>query len=615
MPDRRLPCWSALVVLAVCGLASTPASAEVAVLSNRTPARLTISILPDGGPPQPFTMEVGESRPVFYQRALSVRFGEGLVERTYQIAAKSAYFFTRGLGDEPLRMEQIGFSHNKPAPSEPTDARFGASAPVVSVKILVDDNEPTHRQIWEANLRRRFAAAADVIERHSGVKLQITAIGTWDSDDRQRDFTATLTEFEREVSPAPAQLAIGFTSQYNAQLGRVHMGGTRGALHPYILLKERSPTMLETERIELLVHELGHYLGASHSPEPQSVMRPLLTNDVQRRAGARIGFDPVNTLLVAMVGDELRNRGVKRLHQVSQPTRTRMEEIYGVLTKALPDDSAAGKYLQLLSLPAAPPAAQPAPQQAAQAPAPATVPVEATTVAETSRLLSQLLRVVNARRPENADGAKTQWYSGDALTEFYVRQAALAALQLEPKEMEKVFLLALGVFLDDSNTLQEFPATAPLISRMEQQAQRDKRLSVLGSPTMRDRRDLAQHFFVSAHLTALVGPQLALGIGLGKEMQDADRGTGFSFADLAADRAGVEFARRVAAGEISMEDLSQGFAVADYLPPVDYLPEGLSLEDLKTRYGDASSEAFQQEVKQMETAILNLPVYNRGDQE
>ena len=185
-------------------------------------------------------------------------------------------------------------------------------------------------------------------------------------------------------------------------------------------------------------------------------------------------------------------------------------------------------------------------------------------------------------------------------------------LQLEPEQPEQVFLLSLGIFLDDSDTLRKFPATSAFVSNVENEAQRQDRIRILGSPTMHDRRDLAQHFFVSAHLATTLGPQAALSLGLGKEMMDANGGSGFSFADLAADRAGIEFAKRVKAGEISLEQLSQRFEVADYLPPVDDLAEGLGLADLRARFGEATDEAFQAELTQIERRVLELPIYNRS---
>ena len=71
----------------------------------------------------------------------------------------------------------------------------------------------------------------------------------------------TLREFEIEVDPAPGQIAIGFSSQYRFRKGVNGLGGTRGPLNSHILLRESAPTIVEPERLEALVHELGHFLG------------------------------------------------------------------------------------------------------------------------------------------------------------------------------------------------------------------------------------------------------------------------------------------------------------------------------------------------------------------
>ena len=40
-------------------------------------------------------------------------------------------------------------------------------------------------------------------------------------------------------------------------------------------------------------HELGHFLGSVHSPEADSVMRPVLGDRQSRSVKFRVGFDPV----------------------------------------------------------------------------------------------------------------------------------------------------------------------------------------------------------------------------------------------------------------------------------------------------------------------------------
>jgi len=56
------------------------------------------------------------------------------------------------------------------------------------------------------------------------------------------------------------------------------------------------------------------------------------------------------------------------------------------------------------------------------------------------------------------------------------------------------------------------------------------------------RIDLAQHFIGSAALTASINKQVAQVVGEEKELSDAQQGgSGFSFIDLAADKAGMRF--------------------------------------------------------------------------
>ena len=59
--------------------------------------------------------------------------------------------------------------------------------------------------------------------------------------------------------------------------------------------------------------------------------------------------------------------------------------------------------------------------------------------------------------------------------------------------------------------------------------------------TLKGRTDSPQHFTVSAALAAHAGGPLSDAIGLYREVDDSRRGSGFSFADIAADRAGTVF--------------------------------------------------------------------------
>ena len=149
--------------------------------------------------------------------------------------------------------------------------------------ILADDAEPTVRAIWEKRLRSRLALASDIFERYCRVRFQVSAVDTWASDENIHDFGKSLAEFESRVRPGAGRLAIGFTGRYQWVPGESHVGGIRGPLHSHILIREALRQVSEPERLEVLVHELGHFLGAVHAPDNDSVMRPTLGDRLRLR--------------------------------------------------------------------------------------------------------------------------------------------------------------------------------------------------------------------------------------------------------------------------------------------------------------------------------------------
>jgi hypothetical protein len=121
---------------------------------------------------------------------------------------------------------------------------------------------------------------------------------------------------------------------------------------------------------------------------------------------------------------------------------------------------------------------------------------------------------------------------------------------------------------------------------------------------LRGRRDLAQHFLVSAAITASAGSGMADFLGLYKELGDAMGGSGFSFADMAANRAGVEMAKLAAgSGKSALEVqafLSGQVLEDDIMPRVDHLPEGIMEMEFRRVYEDVDSEAYglmEEEIK------------------
>lgn len=131
--------------------------------------------------------------------------------------------------------------------------------------------------------------------------------------------------------------------------------------------------------------------------------------------------------------------------------------------------------------------------------------------------------------------------------------------------------------------------------------------------TLRGRRDLAQHFTSSAALAAQGSSLFSDAVGLFKELTDANSGSGFSFADLAADRAGVHFAELAtgdAAGAAMVQqaaraDLTEG----DFMIDLQGLPEALSRAQFDRDYGGTRGEPYLTLVEHIERRIAGLRLY------
>jgi hypothetical protein len=573
----------------LCGvLCGGVASGDVIVLANRTAGTLQVQFQPLAGQAQLLTLPAGAVIPMFLDGSATASFTSLGSPKRYQLDPNCAYFFGRGIGGR-VDLQKIGLGEDASTAggrSLPGSASRTPSA-TIRVKILVDEEEPGRQVYWERRLQRRIEAASAILEAHCRVGLRVVAVGTWNSDNRTNDFTTSLAEFEREVEPAPAQLAIGFTSQWEMTRGRTHMAGTRGPLHTHILVREGSPQISEPEKLEFLVHELGHFLGASHSPEPGSVMRPVLGDNLAGRAGFHIQFDPVNTLIIALVGEEIRRRNVARVQDLTPDSRRRLQQIYVQLSRSLPNDPAGMHYVQLMGASPATPLAGPAKQ-----------------------VLQAIVRAAVANRAlplEMSGGERPARRSDDALTEWYVRHAARAADGLPDNVAPRALLVALGVAMDDSGMLTKIPAAGGLYRVVEPPDEQVIRLSVIGKPTVRGRRDLAQHFFVSGYLTAVAGAEAANAAGIAKELLDSHGASGFSFADVAADRAGVRFAEGVLSGRFPLHLLGQSFSVAAFMPELQELPEGLSAVEVASRYGAASDPRFQKQLNEIDQRVLLLP--------
>lgn len=129
-------------------------------------------------------------------------------------------------------------------------------------------------------------------------------------------------------------------------------------------------------------------------------------------------------------------------------------------------------------------------------------------------------------------------------------------------------------------------------------------------PTMLGRVDSAQHFVISAALAAWAGEPIADAIGVYKELIDARHGSGFSFADLAADRAGTAFGELLIKQPARLDRLLQApIADSDLLPALTEFPEAMSERDFRRRFGGPDSPAYRQVAGEIERRLFALPLY------
>jgi hypothetical protein len=112
-----------------------------------------------------------------------------------------------------------------------------------------------------------------------------------------------------------------------------------------------------------------------------------------------------------------------------------------------------------------------------------------------------------------------------------------------------------------------------------------------------NRLDSVKHFFVSAALTVSGGSKFASFIGLAKEIDDSQTGSGFSFADLAADKAGVRFGEHAIASFkeaiLFQKKISTIQHEKELIPSISNLPEGIKEIEFKRQYKDLDSKAYE----------------------
>jgi energy-converting hydrogenase Eha subunit E len=170
-------------------------------------------------------------------------------------------------------------------------------------------------------------------------------------------------------------------------------------------------------------------------------------------------------------------------------------------------------------------------------------------------------------------------------------------------------LLALGIVLGH-------PRVETLVGSPLDDPTREALSRSFTGTTLRRREDWPKHFFVSAALTIVVTDGASNASGLFKEEKDAAGGSGFSFRDLLADRAGTTFAEVATRDETTARRLqarlAQGYHVDDYFPQANDLPEDIQDAELLSRYGGVGGEEYHRLTAEIERRVANCAAYQES---
>jgi len=128
--------------------------------------------------------------------------------------------------------------------------------------------------------------------------------------------------------------------------------------------------------------------------------------------------------------------------------------------------------------------------------------------------------------------------------------------------------------------------------------------------TLGGRDDFPLHFMISAALAMEGTSPLVNAIGLAKEVADSRHGSGFSFNDLAANKAGLRFGRMALEQPGALQQrVAAGVAEASLMPKVDDLPEFLDQAEFVARFGGVGAPPYQRLLADIERRIGGLTLY------
>ncbi|HWB13933.1 MAG TPA: O-antigen ligase family protein [Pirellulales bacterium] len=374
--------YSAMAALFILAVTPSYGWAAVVVLSNRTPHEVRFVLADEEQdqtePERPYALGPDEVRTLRISFGTNFWFADD-PENGYRLRGGCAYAFFRSSPDRPLELHRLGLANEQAWLDDETQAKPDGSermtdsdgprvkagepgsgrerGPLVQVTLAFDVSEPVDVDRWQRELSATLEEASRVTSSQCGVGFQTTDFQIWRSGPSVADFDAAWQEFVSDVPPEPGKLVLGFTTRTLPNSTCSGFPKTAGPLTSHLLAFAGRTPANERERLQNLLHALGHCLGAAHSPESDSLMRSAIGRGATDSL-ATIRFDPINALAMALVGEEFVTRAPRSLAELDPRLRRRLASVYGTLAEAVPHDPLADRFLRLLSVAAVDPASR-----------------------------------------------------------------------------------------------------------------------------------------------------------------------------------------------------------------------------------------------------------------
>ena len=334
-----------LLGLAVGGLAQKSARAAVVVINNGSQRTIQFTLEPTWSGEAHYSVAPGRLIPVPVPNAVRIAFPSGeVIVRGWLAPNTLQEFYVQG---KEVNLRPVLFS------AIPTSALPTAEPPVpvtVPVKLLAEKGLAGTGAVWEDHLREQLEIASQYFQLYCGVRFRVAAVQTWRPEESARDFPRLVAAFSK-VALRPGWLAIGLVREMQGDPGYEFHHAPQ-PLFTHLLLPDVRKNFTREDQLQVLIHALGHFLGAAHSPEPSSIMRAGSFGS--RRPEGSLSFDAMNTLVMNLFADELRAHGPEALEKMPRDHREYVAAAYREMANRLPSDREIIHYAELLREPILP---------------------------------------------------------------------------------------------------------------------------------------------------------------------------------------------------------------------------------------------------------------------